>query len=62
MFVFGGTNDDWKNVELGEMQYSDCTEADLYKVRPAICYLTYLLKTGLPNTEIVLIINYDIDE
>ena len=60
VLVFGGTNDSWAEVQLGAIQYSDWSESDLFKVLPAICYLTCTLKTDLPNAEIVLIINTDI--
>ena len=60
VFVFGGTNDSWANAPLGGMQYSNWTEQNLYGVLPAICYLTYELKTTLPNAEIVFIANTEI--
>lgn len=60
VFVLGGTNDSWANAPLGEMKYSDWTEQDLYSVLPAICYLTYELKTTLPNADIVFIANSEI--
>ena len=62
VFVFGGTNDSWADAPLGELQLSDWVDEDLFNVLPAICYLTYILKTDLPNAEIVLIINTDIKD
>ena len=62
MFVFGGTNDSWSNAPLGEMQFADWEEKDLFLVLPAICYFAYRLKTDLPNAEIVFIINTEIKE
>lgn len=58
IFVFGGTNDSWMNAcELGEYQYSDWTETDKEKFRPATAYmLDYLLKTH-PTSRIVFILN-----
>ena len=60
VFVFGGTNDSWANAPLGEIQLSDWVDQDLFNVLPAICYFAYVLKTDLPEAEIVLIINTDI--
>ena len=57
VFVFGGTNDSWANAPLGEIKLSDWTDDDLFSVLPAICYLTYILKTDLPDVDIILIIN-----
>ena len=57
VFVFGGTNDSWANAPLGEIKLSDWTDDDLFSVLPAICYLTYILKTDLPDADIILIIN-----
>lgn len=57
VFVFGGTNDSWANAPLGEIMLSDFKDDDLFNVLPAICYLTYILKTDLPEAEIVLLIN-----
>ena len=57
VFVFGGTNDSWANAPLGEIKLSDWTDDDLFSVLPAICYLTYILKTDLPEADILLIIN-----
>ena len=48
IFVFGGTNDSWNNVDLGEYKYSEWTENDLKQFRPAYAYmLDYLIKHHL---------------
>ena len=62
VIVFGGTNDSWSNAPLGEEQYADWQESDLFNVRPAICYFMHTLKTDLPNARIVFIANCDIKE
>ena len=62
ILVFGGTNDSWSDAPLGEMQFSNWEEKDLFNVLPAICYFAYLLKTDLPNVKTVFIINTDIKE
>ena len=60
IFVFGGTNDSWADAPLGEMKFSDWEDKDLFQVLSAVCYFAYRLKTDLPNTQIVFIINTDI--
>ena len=60
VFVFGGTNDSWSNAPLGEEQYGEWTEEDLYRVRPALCYFVGTLKKELPHARIVVIANCDI--
>jgi len=57
VFVFGGTNDSWADAPLGKMQFSNWEDRDLFCVLPAICYFTYILKTELPDAEIVMLIN-----
>ena len=60
VFVFGGTNDSWSDAPLGVIKCSDWKEQDLFNVLPAIFHFLWALKTGLPNAEIVVIINSDI--
>lgn len=60
VFVFGGTNDSWCGAELGNEQYEDHTESDLYYVLPAICYFLKLLKQTLPDAAIYCMINTDL--
>ena len=62
VFVFGGTNDSWAEAPLGEVQLSDWVDQDLFNVLPAICYFTNVLKTDLPDAEIILISNTGIKE
>ncbi len=57
IFVFGGTNDNWANSPLGELQYENWQKEDLYKFFPAICYLINRLKELVPNAEIYWLIN-----
>lgn len=60
VFVFGATNDNWADVELGEMKFSDWEKQDLYKVLPAICYFGYLLNIYLPSAEKTVLINTEL--
>ena len=60
MFVFGGTNDSWSNAPLGEEQYADFCETDLFSVMPAICHFLTTLRQQHPDARIVCIANCDI--
>lgn len=60
IYIFGGTNDDWAHVPLGEFKYSDWTKAELYQLRPATAYMLATMTDLYPGTEIVLIINSDL--
>lgn len=60
IFVFGGTNDSWSDAPLGEEQYADWEESELFCVRPAICYFMDTLKKDHPNARLVFIANCDI--
>lgn len=58
--IFGGTNDSWANSPVGELQYGDWTNEDLYSVLPAFCYLLDRVKTHVPNAEIICLINTEL--
>lgn len=58
--VFGGTNDSWSDAPIGELMYSDWKKADLFSVLPAIGYLLDRLKSSLPKTRIVFVINTEL--
>lgn len=60
IFVFGGTNDSWANAPLGELQFSDWQVDDLYMAMPAFCYLLDMIKTKLPDTKPIVLINTDL--
>ena len=57
IYVFGGTNDNWCQAPVGQLQFSDWTKDSLYFVLPALCCFLDRIKTELPDTEIVVIIN-----
>lgn len=61
IFILGGTNDAWAGVPLGEKQFEDWTNQDLYQFRPAFCYLLYHLKLLYPKARIYNISNCDIN-
>lgn len=56
IFVFGGTNDSWANVPVGELKYADWTEDDLYASLPAFCYLLDSLKKASPDSQIIYVL------
>ena len=60
VFVFGGTNDSWSEAPIGDEQYSDFCESNLYNVLPAICYFMTALKKDNPKVNVVFIGNCDI--
>lgn len=62
IFVFGGTNDSWSNAPLGEEQYCDWQESDLFNALPAICYFIHTLKENHPSARLVVIGNCDIKD
>lgn len=58
MLIFGGTNDSWIDVPIGELTYSDWTAEELKCVLPAFCYLIDRAKTVAEN--VVAILNSDL--
>lgn len=58
--VFGGTNDNWVPSPIGELKYSDWTSEELFNFCPAVCYMLHRLKTNLPDTRIICILNCDL--
>jgi lysophospholipase L1-like esterase len=62
VLVFGGTNDSWANAPIGSLSFGEKSREELYSVLPAICRLTEMLKSELPEAEIVLLINTDIKQ
>ncbi len=62
ILIFGGTNDSWAGVPVGEFQYSDWTKQDLYSFRPAFCYLLASLKQLYPDAQIFNITNSELSE
>lgn len=57
ILVFGGTNDSWAGVPLGEMKYEGISRDELFNYRQAVCYLGKYLCTRYPNTDIYFILN-----
>jgi lysophospholipase L1-like esterase len=62
ILMFGGTNDSWAHSPIGDYQYGDWKNSDLYKFRPAIAYLLANLQNRYPGTEIYVIINTELGD
>lgn len=60
ILVFGGTNDSWAGVPLGEYQYADWTKADLCNFRPAFAYLLASLRQLYPLARICNLTNTEL--
>ena len=60
VFVFGGTNDNWADAPLGDMQYENWHHEDLYSALPAICYFFKVLRDILPEAKIYCLINTEL--
>lgn len=60
VFIFGGTNDSWANVALGEEFIDSEDEKDFFCVLPAVSHFLKRVKTALPNTNIYCLINTDL--
>lgn len=62
IFIFGGTNDSWAGVPIGEYKYEGWTKEDLYNFRPAFCQmLDYLIK-NYPGAKVYNITNTGFSE
>lgn len=61
-FVFGGTNDSWRNYTLGDIKKADWTKEDLKCVIPSLCYLFSKIKSVCKDAKITAIINTQLME
>ena len=62
VFIFGGTNDCWAKVPMGEPMYDGFTKQDLFSFLPAVSYVIKRFKEALPNANLIWIINTWLDE
>lgn len=62
IFVFGGTNDSWAKVPIGEYTYSDFIKEQLYSFRPAFAYMLDRLKAHYPKAKIINITNSELSD
>ena len=61
ILIFGGTNDCWAGVELGDYVYKDWTVSNLKCFRPAFSKLIFTLKELYPNATVYNITNNESD-
>ena len=59
-FIFGGTNDSWRDCPIGECKHADFTDADLDYALPAFCYLVTKIQSQKNIKRIVAIINSEL--
>lgn len=59
-FLFGGTNDNWADAPIGEVQYGDWSKECLYDVLPAFCCLLQCITENFPQTRILCILNSEL--
>ena len=57
ILIFGGTNDSWAGVEVGEYKYSHARREDLYTYRPALAWLLEYACKLYPDKAIYFILN-----
>ncbi|NDW19571.1 hypothetical protein D0T53_11705 [Dysgonomonas sp. 216] len=62
IFIFGGTNDSWANVPIGDYRYEAWTKDDLYKFRPAMAYMLHQMTDYYPNVEIYFLLNSELKD
>ena len=57
IFIFGGTNDSWAGVPMGEFKYEKLRQDDFFSYRPALAFLLSQMQKRYPNVELVFLIN-----
>ncbi len=61
LLVFGGTNDSWANVPVGEFKSGvEPTDMELYTFRPAVMKLMKEITIRYPNVDVYFIINSEL--
>ncbi|MBM6993937.1 MAG: hypothetical protein I3J02_11875 [Prevotella sp.] len=62
ILIFGGTNDAWAQVPLGEFKYDHIRFAEKYCFRPALAFLLQELQDRYPNVRLYFISNCDLNK
>lgn len=57
IFIYGGTNDSWQGIPIGDYQDNNWKEDNLLYFRPAFAYLLYELQQTYPKAQIINLIN-----
>lgn len=60
ILLFGGTNDAWAGVPLGEYVYGGWSKEQLYQFRPAMAYLLHYCTTRYINVPVYFILNSEL--
>lgn len=60
LFIFGGTNDSWTDIPLGEIKYENFIEEDYLLTLPSFCSTIDRIKLFAPNVKIINIVNTDL--
>lgn len=60
IFIFGGTNDIYHRVPVGDYVYSDWKEEQLCTLRPALAYMFDKMKRLYPKTKIYFMIDMEL--
>ncbi len=56
LIVYGGLNDCWAGVPLGEIIYEDFTNDSLFSFFPALSCIFYRMNEASPNTKLVFVL------
>lgn len=62
ILVFGGTNDMWQEVPMGDYIYSGWTDEDLCSFRPALAYLFVNLRALYPDAVLVFMADAELGD
>ena len=62
LLIFGGTNDSWARVPMGEFVYRNLTRGHYYEFRPALGKLLDEAKKRYPGTDIYFILNTELSD
>ena len=62
ILIYGCTNDVWKNVSRGEVNFGEVSKEELNSLYPAICHMVGFLRNVHPNARIVFMTNWFFDE
>lgn len=57
VLIYGGTNDSWIGVPMGEVMHDGVTHEDLFKFAPAVCHLLDRAREALPKGRIIYVAN-----
>ncbi|MCM1021832.1 MAG: SGNH/GDSL hydrolase family protein [Muribaculum sp.] len=62
ILIFGGTNDSWARVPMGEFVYRNLTRGHYYEFRPALGKLLDEAKKRYPGTDVYFILNSELSD